>query len=253
MATRALLATDKSLALELRDKLYEAIMGALPSGTVDKYYDTQEMQSKGFRPGYISFALHPTQFDSAGDKGLKLIGGILIKGQYPSKVIKSEAPDSSDTQAFQEWKNQGGTEAFKDEPAETIDLEVGYYNKKAEGGYQRQQDAGKAVISVNPMEEIELILENESATAKAIQDVIQDVVNDPPEEAYGAAAKRSRDPYRSRRAYFNYIRERAEETGEAYITDQEIDELARRTIENPTQQHKDQLARWFTQRGWQRR
>lgn len=201
IAARVYIATNQSLAYEIREQILKKILSLFPSGTFeDKLYDTNE-GGKGFRPGYVSFALKPLVWSNND-----LIGGILIRCTYPSNVVKSDSPESNSPE-YKLWKEQGGNKGLVGGGDEIINLEAGYYNKKSSGSFQREQALGDAIFTINNLEEIsELELSDEQTVQSGIDAIVQDVLKDPPELAISHERKVKNNQYTSLRKFVDYIR-----------------------------------------------
>lgn len=199
IAACVVIATDRSLAESIREKLLPEILKLFPSGYFqDKLYDTGE-SGKGFRPGYVSFGLRPEAWNDR-----KLVGGILVRGTYPAKVIRSDSPEPN-TPEWKEWAKTGNPR-LKGGEAEVIDLAAGYYNKNKGGEFDRERSLGEALFTIAKTEEVtELSISNPSSAKSAVESLVQDVIDDPPEGAESAGLIRSRSPYSSVRKFLQYL------------------------------------------------
>lgn len=175
--------TDRSLAEAIREAILPQILALFPSGTFeDKLYDTHEA-GKGFRPGYVSFAIKPTSWSGRG-----LVGGILVRGTYSPKVLRSTAPEPG-TPEHKEWVKAGGHPGLKGGEVETLDLAAGYYNKMKGGSLDRVEDLGGALVEVGKTEEVTRLELADPASAKAgIDRIVESVLQDPPEGALSEAS-----------------------------------------------------------------
>lgn len=201
-ALRVLLATDRSLAESIREQLLSKILSKFPSGYFeDKLYDTHE-GGKGFRPGYVSFGLRPAAWS---DKGL--IGGVLVRGTYPSQTVRSQSPDPG-TPEWKAWAEAGGNPALKGGEAEVIDLEAGYYNKKSGGSFSMEESLGQATFLIDEMEVIhDLQLSDPDGMKAAVDAIVDDVLRSPPEEAVSKSksVQRQKSPYSSLKKFLQYL------------------------------------------------
>lgn len=202
IALRVYLATNQSLAYEIREKLLKEILAAFPSGYFeDKLYDTHE-SGKGFRPGYVSFALKPLIWSNND-----LIGGILVRGEYPSAAVRSTSPEPG-TPEFKQWAEQGGNENLQGGSAEVIELVAGYYNKKASGSFQMPETLGEATFTINNLEEVEeLELSQPEAVKKGMEAITQSVLKNPPDLAISHRKKVKNNQYTSLRKFVQYMRD----------------------------------------------
>jgi hypothetical protein len=199
MAARIVIATDRSLAEAIREKLLPEILSLFPSGYFqDKLYDTGE-PGKGFRPGYVSFGLRPDAWNER-----QLIGGVLIRGTYPSSAIRSNSPEPN-TPEWKEWAKNGNPR-LKGGEAESIKLEAGYYNKTKGGTFDRARSLGDALFTISKTEMIEeLVLANPPSVKSALESLVQDIIDDPPEGAESAGLTRSKSPYSTMKKFLNYL------------------------------------------------
>ena len=201
VAIQVLLSTDRSLAESIREMLLPKILEKFPGYFEDKLYDTNE-GGKGFRPGYVSFGLRPIVWS---DKGL--IGGILIRGTYPSKIIYSQAPEPN-TPEWKEWEDAGGNLDLKGGEAGVIDLEAGYYNKKSGGAFSREENLGKATFTIDELEDIqEIELSDPDGMEKAIESIVDGVLRNPPDEAISKSKRTQiqQSPYSSLKKFLHYL------------------------------------------------
>lgn len=224
IAARVLIATNQSLALEIRNKLLAKILELFPASEFDdKLYDTHEA-GKGYRPGYVSFALKP--MDWANND---LIGGILIRGEYPSTVLKSNSPQRGPDGEYDAWMDAGGNQNLKGGTVEVMELEAGYYNKKTAGNFQREMSLGQATFVVDNFEKVlELEFSDSSAVRKGIETIIADVMKNPPDDAISHRKKGKDNPFTSVTKFIKKLK--AE--GKDKITRAEAKQLAEATGEN---------------------
>lgn len=208
-ALRVLLATDRSLAESIREEMLPKILALFPSGYFeDKLYDTGE-SGKGFRPGYVSFGLKPMAWS---DKGL--IGGILVRGTYPSQTVKSQAPEPN-TPEWKKWKDAGGNPSLEGGEAEVVELRAGYYNKTKGGSFSRDQDLGQATFTIDQFEEIQdFELADPDGLRAAVTEVVDDVLRDPPEEAVSKSKRvqRQKSPYSSLKKFLHHLMDEGRNT-----------------------------------------
>ena len=183
------LATDKSIALTIRDALFNGIVWAVPEEFGgSEYYDTK-LEGKGYRSGYVSFGLDPTSWEVGG-----IVGGILIQCNYDENEFKSEEPDTEDPD-FQSWKghSQGGGVIV-------LDVTACYYNKRLGGGCAVVSDPnidlgpvhiGKVEFMVDAKEKIiDAGVVNPSLMASSLKNLIKTVLSNTPEEAKSSRRKK---------------------------------------------------------------
>jgi len=175
---RLLLATDKSLALSIRDAVFNEISKLVPGEFGGEYYDTNP-GGKGYKKGYVSFGLDPQTWESAG-----IIGGILFKMNYDPSQFASEAPEPTAPEA-KDFKHSKGGGVVQ------LDVQCGYYNKLIDGSYSLERALGKIDVLIKPDEGVDTTEVKDPATfAKGIQDLIQEIAADPPEHAQSTKLKK---------------------------------------------------------------
>lgn len=235
IAWRVVIATDRSLAEAVRERLLPEILKLFPSGYFqDKLYDTGEA-GKGFRPGYISFGLRPEAWTAK-----QLIGGILVRGTYDSKNVRSRSPEPN-TPEYKEWEKAGGNPELKGGAAETVKLEAGYYNKIKGGSYDRSRSLGEIAFTIDELEHIdELELTDTGAVKSGLESLVQNVLDDPPEAAISAGAARSKSPYTSLKKFLHYL----SDEGRRGFRMEEIEALSQFTGKS-----KDEILSWLRSRG----
>jgi hypothetical protein len=225
MAFQMVVATDRSLAMEIRERLLPEIMAQFDSFFFqDQPYDTHA-EGKGFRPGYVSFGLLPNSWKAKG-----LIGGILVRGTYPANALRSTAPESG-TPEYDQWAEAGGNQTLKGKPAIIMDLTAGYYNKKAGGQVSEERSLGGAIFTIDELEEIDdFDLVDPAAVKSGIGDIEQEILKNPPDEARSKSRRvqQSLSPYTSVRKFRNYLGEE----GRLQYTQKELDALHRETGES---------------------
>jgi hypothetical protein len=170
-----LLATDKSLALTIRDATLGEIVKLMPNEFNGELYDTNP-EGKGFLAGYVSFALDPQTWESNG-----IIGGILFKLKYYPKSFKSQAPEGG---YGPEQKHPKGQTIIK------LAVEAGYYNKKIDGSYSSGRPLDEIWVEVDPKEQlIDVTIVDPGAMKSGVDDLINEIVQSPPEYAQSAGRK----------------------------------------------------------------
>jgi hypothetical protein len=223
VAMRVYIATNQSLAFEIREKLLQAILTLFPSGYFeDKLYDTHE-SGKGFRPGYVSFALKPLAWSNND-----LIGGILVRGEYPAAAVRSTSPESG-TPEYKLWVESGGNEGLQGGSAEIIKLTAGYYNKKASGSFQLEEPLGDAAFTITNLEEVEEVELNDPEQVKGgIETITQGVLKNPPDLAISHEKKAKMNVYTSLKKFIQFLRDE----GRQSVKPSEIKLLADSTGQN---------------------
>ena len=234
----AIVATDKSIALEIRDAIVQQIISILPAEFEGNLFDTNP-EGKGFRAGYVSFGLDPISWDSIG-----IIGGILFKGTYDPKEFKSESPQSSGypTKPFKHSKGGGIFD---------VEIEAGYNNKKVDGSYQKERFLSSFVISVDDQEKItEIEVVDPQSVKSGIQDLIKDILSNPPEAAQSASLKRKNlPPTASPKTLQRWLNQ--QERGEVFLS--ELTALSRSIsdrLERPFGQVLEEMKMYFRRSGF---
>jgi hypothetical protein len=175
---RLLLATDKSLALSIRDAVVNEIVKLVPGEFGGELYDTNP-GGKGFKKGYVSFGLDPQTWEGAG-----IIGGILFKMNYDASQFSSEAPEPTAPEA-KDFKHSKGGGVVQ------LDVQCGYYNKLIDGSYSLERSLGKIDVLINPQEGVDTIeIKDPGAFASSVQDLIQEISSNPPEHAQSTKLKK---------------------------------------------------------------
>ena len=231
---RILIATDRSLALTVRNLLVENIQRLVPGEFEEQLYDTNP-EGKGFRPGYVSFAFKPVTWDNAD-----IIGGMLFRCTYDSDLFRSESPEKPDTN----WKGHSKGGAILD-----MNLEVGYYNKTSEGSYSDAHQLGAVTVIFDANENVtDFEFTDSAAIVSGIKGLIQDIEQDPPAVAQSVAfKKRSRPPTTSPAALLKFLNK----TNRQEVGQSEIEALARAMADRSGAAYQmvfQQVKEFFTKR-----
>ena len=216
-------ADDQYLARNIRATLWQEIQQLVPGAwdmtlgpSSDGLYDTNA-HGKGYRAGYVSFAVRPSVWSDAG-----IIGGLIFQFEYSSDVLRSGSPPEG-TDEFDTWAGGGGTQEFSGGVTETGVLNGGYYNKLPGGGVkpavrpqggeddiiQLKTHFGDAEFLVDQMEKVvEWSWVDPTATKNAIVGLIQRVLKAPPAGAKTRNKSRLRQmsPYTSLRKFVEHLR-----------------------------------------------
>lgn len=212
-----LTATDKTIALKVREALVRQINQVLP-GAFEGPWDTNP-EGKGWRAGYISFGLKPAGWSQAG-----LIGGVQFRCQYDLKEFKSEEPEPGEPGA-QGFKHSKGGGVF------TLQIEAGYYNHKLEGSYSEARPLGSATVMVDEKENVvteagkeAVELSDPAGLKSGVVDLIKSIEKDPPEAAKGAALrKKGQAPTGSSKSLMEWLDKQGRDT----VYRSELEALAR--------------------------
>jgi hypothetical protein len=173
-----LFATDKSLALSVREALHGEIDKLLPGKFA--LYDTNA-EGKGWRPGYVSFGLGPSQWKDEG-----IVGGILVGAEYDPSSFRSESTGKPDDK-FQH--SQGGG---------IIELQVTgcYYNKLLGGGCDPETAVGVVGLGgvhvyVDAKESVfQIDIVDPGAMKTGLDSIIKDISSNPPDHAKSEKRKK---------------------------------------------------------------
>lgn len=172
---RDIVASDKSLALAIRDAIHGEIQKLVP-GEVTSLYDTNP-DGKGWKPGYVSFGLQPVSWQTEG-----IIGGILIRCTYDAAEFRSEKLDDGP----KDFKHSKGGAAL------SVSLSASYYNKKAGGSVETQSttaDLGTATLAIEADESISEVDLDAGQVSSGVKSVMQDILSHPPDYAQSAKRK----------------------------------------------------------------
>ena len=237
IAQRICFSTDRSLAENIREALLPKILELFPSGYFeDKLYDTSE-GGKGYKSGYVSFGLKPMAWANKG-----LIGGILIRGVYSPKVIKSKSPETN-TPEWSDWEKSGGNPDLEGGETEVMELKAGYYNKTKGGAVSRVQDLGEVLFSISKMETVEEVdIGNASNIISSIEEIVNDVLQDPPEEAVSKnkSVIKKNSPYSSLKKFLHYLMDE----GRRSFRPDEV-----KAITQFTDKNEREIVEWLRKRG----
>lgn len=178
-----ILATDKSLALAVREALHAEIEKLMPGKF--ELYDTNP-DGKGWRAGYVSFGLGPSQWKDEG-----IIGGVLIQADYNPKLFRSEAPEPADPK-FQHSQGGGILE---------LTITGCYYNKLQGGGCDSDTAVGVVGLSgadvyVDDKESVfQIDIVDPGMMTAGLDKIIREISSNPPDYAQSEGRKRkSRAP-----------------------------------------------------------
>ena len=237
VAVLHLIATDKSLALAIRDALQAEIERLIP-GEFGEFYDTHE-SGKGWRKGYVSFALQPATWKAEG-----IIGGCLIRGTYDPNQFQSEAPDTV-LPGFKHSKGGGDI---------SLSFSACYYNKTLQGGCDPEgvtADLGQVTLLLDEQEKVlEVQIQNPDKFRSGIKQIIQEISSNPPDYAQSEKRKKKyKSPTGSPASLLHWL----VQTGRSDVGQSELDALAT-AISNRTgkssQMAKEEVQTFFRKRGW---
>jgi hypothetical protein len=209
---RYLIATDRSLGVDIRNNLVKEIHAAASTGALESgWHDTSE-KGKGFRPGYVSFGLRPAAW-------VGLIGTLLITGEYKNK-IKTKSPEPTSPE-FKDFVKNGGN---PDAAGFIIEMQLyaDYYHKRG-GGRKKEEDEeesaasasfktdlGEALVELDNLEQVvDITLVDPDKTRKGIDDIIDAVKTNPPEKAKSKSktVRKQLSPFGSIRRFIDYLDE----------------------------------------------
>lgn len=233
-----LFATDKSLALSVREALHAEIEKLMPG--VFALYDTNP-GGKGYKAGYVSFGLVPAQWKDEG-----IIGGILIQADYDPKSFRSEAPDPPD-EKFEHSKKGGIVE---------LAITGCYYNKLQGGGCDPDVAVGIVGLSgadvyVDAKEKvISIELVDPGMLKDGLASIVKDIAANPPDYAQSEERKRKNDsPTGSPASLLKWL----SQNNRSSVGRSEIDALARAQSAKTGKamgNAKRDIEDFFKKRGW---
>jgi hypothetical protein len=229
--------------LTVRDSIFAEIRRLVPGEFGEDYYDTNP-GGKGYKNGYISFALDPISWDTEG-----IIGGILFQCSYDPNSFKSESSGEDDV----EWK--GHTEG-----GGIIQIQMSgcYYNKQLGGGCASREESGmskpvslgKIDVLIDVKEKVEDIKVDESALASGVKSLIKEISSNPPDYAQSEKRKqKSKVPTGSPASLLKHLIQ----TGRSDVGKSELEGLARAMSarqERPVQNVLQEVTKFFQDRGW---
>lgn len=244
--------TDRTLSILIRDICIPDLAALVPSefsGGSSQLYDTNP-KGKGFDSGYVSFALKANSLINN-----YLIGGILFKLKYDINQYRSETPTNG---VFpQGQKHSKGTQLV------IFNVEAGYYNKLAEGGYSLQQNLGEYTIEFDDQEQItsSTFIDTAKAT-KGINNIINIIMANPPVSAQSSRWRAINQPSvtmptTSLRAFHKWLLTQKNQhdpaTQLAEIYGSQINNLAQALSAGSGNSFQTELAKvtnYFQSRGW---
>ena len=233
----AVLATDRSLSETVGKSLAAQVAKLMPEEFNGETYDTAD-KGKGFKGGYVSWAMDPNTWENAG-----IIGGILFMCRYNPEEFKSEAPEGG----------YGGEDAghSKGEAVITLTMTAGYYNKTLGGGVDGAADLGTCTVMLDSKEQVvEASIDDESKFEKGVTDLIRKVNDSPPDEAVSASRRRkSMPPTTSEKTLLQWlVKQNRTDVKRTEINDL-VRSMSKRTGE-PAGQVLERVNGFFKKRGW---
>ncbi len=174
-----LFATDRSMAEAVSKALAEKVAALLPAEFDGETYDTN-VRGKGFKGGYISWAMKPNTWHTEN-----LIGGVLFGCNYSVSEFSSEAPDDGS-----DWEGHSKGEALI-----TLQVSAAYYNKRLGGGVDERTDLGTCTVQLDAKENVvEAEIDEPAAFKSGLQGLIKQIADSPPDEALSEGLKKKRLP-----------------------------------------------------------
>lgn len=174
-----LLATDRSMAESVAKALAGQVAELMPTEFDGETYDTS-VRGKGYKGGYVSWAMKPNTWQSED-----LIGGVLFGCKYDASEFSSEAPDDG-----ADWQGHSKGEALL-----TLQVSAAYYNKKLGGGVDERVDLGTCTVHLDAKENVvEADIDDPAAFKSGLQGLIKQVADSPPDEALSQGLKKKRLP-----------------------------------------------------------
>jgi hypothetical protein len=234
-----LLATDRTLSESVGKALAEKVAKLMPTEFDGSTYDTSD-RGKGFKGGYISWAMDPNTWEAAG-----IIGGILFSCAYDPSEFSSEAPEEG-AQGSEEWKghSKGGA-------AITLNVECGYYNKRYGGGVQDRIPLGTCTVLLDAREKITEADIDDPETFKAgVAGLIRKINDSPPDEAVSEGRRRKAlPPSTSPASLLRWL----EKNNRTDVSRSEINELVKSVSERTDKAPGtvlEKVNQFFRSRGW---
>ncbi len=231
----AVLATDRSLSEAVGKALAAQVAALMPEEFSGETYDTSD-RGKGFKGGYVSWAMDPNTWENAG-----IIGGILFMCRYDPEDFRSEAPEGDD-----EWKGHS-----KGEAAVTLTMTAGYYNKTSGGGVDGSVDLGTCTVLLDAKEKVmEAAIDDEQKFESGVTGLIRKVNESPPDEAVSASRRRKAlPPTTSEKTLLQWlVKNNRTEVNRTEINDL-VRSMSKRTGE-PAGQVLEKVNGFFKKRGW---
>lgn len=230
-----LLATDRSFSDAVATALATQVAALLPEEFDGTKYDTSQ-RGKGYKGGYVSWAMDPNTWESAG-----IIGGILFMCKYDTEAFSSEAPDEGG-----EW---GGHS--KGEAAVTLSVTAGYYNKTYGGGVDEKVDLGTCTVLLDPKENVtEAEVDDKPAFKDGLAGLIKRINDSPPDEAVSEGRKkRALPPSTSPKALLTWLTRQ----NRTDVKRTELNDLVRSVSERtgrPVPNVLEDANKFFKSRGW---
>lgn len=230
------LATDRSLSEAVGKALAEQVAKLMPEEFSGATYDTAD-KGKGFKGGYVSWAMDPNTWENAG-----IIGGILFMCRYNPEDFKSEAPE----------EGYGGDAAHsKGEAAVTLTMTAGYYNKTLGGGVDGSVDLGTCTVLLDAKEKVmEAAIDDSSEFEKGVTELIRKVNESPPDEAVSASRRRkSMPPTTSEKTLIQWLTKQNRTDVKRTEINDLVRSMSKRTGE-PAGQVLEKVNGFFKKRGW---
>lgn len=233
-----IVATDQTVALEIRSAIASGITRLLPDEFDGSLYDTAS-SGKGRVGGYISFGMDPNSFENND-----LIGGILFKCKYDKSHFTSEAPDPIPAS----WSGHSMGGAVID-----LDVECGYYNKRFDGSYTYVTQLGTFTVELNDLEKVvDQQFSTSSSFERGIRNVIDQVLSNPPAASISSKRlKKSTPPNTSEVALLKWLLS----NNRSSVSLSEIQSVARTKVGKGTARggpgiETQHIIDWFISRGW---
>lgn len=231
------LATDRSLSEAVGKALAEQVAKLMPEEFSGATYDTAD-KGKGFKGGYVSWAMDPNTWENAG-----IIGGILFMCRYNPEEFKSESPEG---EGSEDWQGHS-----KGEAAITLTMTAGYYNKTLGGGVDGSVSLGTCTILLDAKEKVmEAAIDDESAFETGVTELIRRVNESPPDEAVSASRRRkSMPPTTSEKTLIQWLTQQNRTDVKRTEINDLVRSMSKRTGE-PAGQVLEKVNGFFKKRGW---
>lgn len=233
----AVLATDRSLSEAVGKALAAKVAQLMPEEFNGETYDTAD-KGKGFKDGYVSFAMDPNTWESAG-----IIGGILFMCRYNPADFKSEAPEGEGADA---WQGHS-----KGEAVVTLTMTAGYYNKTLGGGVDGSTPLGTCTVMLDAKEQVvEADIDDTTQFEKGVTELIRRINESPPDEAVSASRRRkSMPPTTSEKTLIQWLTKQNRTDVKRTEINDLVRSMSKRTGE-PAGQVLERVNGFFKKRGW---
>lgn len=229
----AVVATDRSLAESVGRALAEQVAKLMPEEFSGETFDTSD-RGKGYKDGYVSWAMDPNTWEEAG-----ILGGILFMCEYDTSKYSSESLGEGE-----DWEG-------RQEGALDVTVQAAYYNKSLGGGVDEKTDLGSCTLLLDSKENVvEAEISDRAAFEAGITSIIQKILTSPPDEAVSESRRRrALPPTTSPRTLLKWLLRQ----GRTDVKRSELNDLARsmsKRTGRPYGQVLREVDEFFKSRTW---